>query len=319
MTLLSTIIWLIVTALKVTIILWVTATAWFMARAYLKHRRYLKDERYVRAHRGPELDAYTDKYTTIFFAGNGSSIAQGARYTGASGLGWTTSYPSIRTMISPLLTGDDDPSDVSRGPVAWLLYPIYLLVHAYSGLIGVRPYTTNIFTLNLAQDGDIAVAKRRILNSEDDIILYGCSRGAATAVSVLAHLPDDALARIKLVVLEGVFDSVEHVIDRRFPPPFRPLIRSLLTHSQYRATGSSPIGLVDLLPKNIPIVIITSRTDTIVHPACTLNLYRRLSERMANVHLITLNHSSHSGYATDDVGDIGRYYTKLMEIYARYL
>ena len=305
------------------VFLYIALVSEFHLMTFRSHRQLQEDPRYRESFEGAELKQWESQYSTLFFAGNGSSIAQASKYTGRNGVRGMTSRPAIRTLISPHLVENQDPFDVERGLMAYLLYPIYFLIHSWRGVRGLRPYWTNPLKVNLSQEDDLNFAVKRIEAAlrctEKDLILYGCSRGASVAISCLAYLPEKCRGRIKLVVAEAPFDSVEHVLETRFSPFVRSIVKFLFKLARYRASGPSPLTLVPALPREIPILIITSVKDEIVTHESSMTLYRALKEKIQQVHLITLKESSHSGYVSDNIDDLSHYYRELIEVYQKVL
>ena len=306
-------------------------TLLFRARSWYRHKQFLKDSRYKEAFEGRELDRWKNNYTTLFFAGNGASFSQASKYCGELGVperswGHPRPYaiPSIRTLIKPYPYEPRDPFDVERGFLTYLLHPVYSLCHLYNGIRDHDPYWTDPRKINLAQEDDLNRAVHRIrmalaVDQDRDLILYGCSRGAAVALSALALLDEESQKRIKLVVCEGIFDSVEHVLETRFGPWVRPIVRYLLSFTRYKPDGSSPLKLVPRLPKNVPVVLITSEADRVVSKECTMNLYDALKNQVHEVHCLLLTKSSHSGYSSDDLEDAVGYYQMMLKIYRKTL
>ncbi len=291
--------------------------------SWYRQRQFLKYPRYKEAFEGRALDRWSDKYTTLFFAGNGASIGQAAKYCGERGIRGAYAEPSIRTLIAPYEDGPQDPFDVEHDLMAHLLEPLYSLVYLYNGISGLTPYWTNPFKINLAQEDDLNYALLRVKGAlretDKDLILYGCSRGAAVALSTLALLDKRSQNRIKLVVCEGIFDSVENVLDTRFGPTMASIVRRLLSYTRYRPYGYTPLRLVPFLPKSVPVVIVTSTTDRVVTSECTMNLYRALKEQVDRVYGLLLTRSSHSGYSSDYPDDAVNYYTAMINIYREVL
>lgn len=165
------------------------------------------------------------------------------------------------------------------------------------------------------QNGDITrlsglIAKR-------DTILYGASRGAAAIFNYLGTTQDTS--HVKAAILEGVFDSLEHVIEKSYglmTIPMKFLIRMVTSHN---FEGIQPIKLVEKISKNIPLLLVTSRKDKTVPFECTWNLYTAL--RMSGhykVHLLVLDHSSHPCYCNDNVDDASKYEAVVHAFYKAY-
>lgn len=293
---------------------------WVYGHAVCRHRHLAQDPRYLEAFQGNELERWSDHYTTIFLAGNGDSISQAAYYTGQEGIDGMSAVPSIRTLINP---SRQDPFDVDRGWTATLLYPFYYLLyltfHAGRPVWNLQPYWTRPDRINLAQQDDLSHAAEQIERTSGDIVLYGVSRGASVAISVLSRLDPSTLKRIKLVVAEAPFDSVESVLNHRCSWWQRPLIRLLLKLTRYRADGITPLALVPTLPKTIPIVVVVSRVDDVVGYRSTMNLHRALKAHVHRVDLIKLERSSHGGYTGEQLEDLLHYYQELLKVYREIL
>lgn len=193
-------------------------------------------------------------------------------------------------------------------------------------------YWVNPFALNIGQEQDVAILEntynkhineQRNLHPDKEIgvVCYGASRGAATTFNFLAkHKPVHA----KIAVLEGCFDSVEHVLQNRYG-----LLASIFGASRlgkflsclckYRPHGLSPINLVAEFPKDVPVLFITSRKDREVPMECTLELVDRLRKTgHHDVHLLILEHSSHPAYMYDHPEDTLKYAQAVHAFYKKY-
>lgn len=282
--------------------------SWRYYKAYSRHNLFLQDERYRKAFFGVELDKY--HHTTVYLPGNGNCSSQMAYYTSAG-------YPSVRTIVNP---HPIDPYDVERNVLAELLWPIYKIIHCIiRPNFLLQPYYTNPFKINLAQEEDLKHIAKEMESIEGDIVIYGCSRGASCSISVLPYLSEEVLSRVKLVVAESPFDSVENVIDFRYPRPLNYLIRLLLKLTKYKANGPSPLSMVPHLPKHIPIVVIASQADEVVGVKSTMDLTWKLSEHVDRLFIIPLHNSSHGGYTGDNLEDTVHYYEEITKIYKEIL
>lgn len=306
------------------VLLYFAVLVWIYYSAFRRHQSYLYQYFYAHCFHGSDLKKWTGSaYKTLFFAGNGDCASQAAYYAGGEGINGTKAYPSIRTLINPEV---QDPFDVERGLIAWIAYPFYLLIYPFlhSGrpiwpIQKFKPYWTNPRKINIAQRDDLMAAARWIESTKGDIILYGVSRGASVVVSVLSLLSEESKGRIKLVVAESPFDSVEQVMKNRPSWGRRLLMWILLKIGRYQPSGASPLSLVPILPKSIPIVIIASEKDDNVGYKSTMNLYRTLRDHVQRIDLITLKESSHGGYSGDDCNEVIWYYQKLVKIYEEVL
>ena len=97
------------------------------------------------------------------------------------------------------------------------------------------------------------------------------------------------------------------------------MIRTLLRVTRYDRNGSSPLKLIDKVPKNIPIIIISSLKDQIVPFKSSENIYTRLFDNGCIAHLIKLEKSDHSNYVGNNKDDTFKYYNDIMGYYEKYL
>jgi len=94
------------------------------------------------------------------------------------------------------------------------------------------------------------------------------SRGAATTFSAAAT-NDYNMAKVKLIVLEGCYDSVAGAAassplflgSGRLQSLFVKITSKM---TEFKKEGSSPIQLVDKFPEHVPVIFITSKADSVV-------------------------------------------------------
>jgi hypothetical protein len=183
------------------------------------------------------------------------------------------------------------------------------------------------FCANVAQEGDInALAQQYKKHQEQfpdtDIIFYGDSRGAATMFNFIAlHQPTE----VKAAVLEGIFDSIDHVIKHIYylnkSVRFEKLLHKLfaLSATKYKRNGISPRECAEIMGDTIPLLFVTSLKDESVASQCTLYLYKRLKSRgHTNIHLLVLKNSAHTIYIIDDPNDQQLYETTVHAFYKYY-
>lgn len=169
--------------------------------------------------------------------------------------------------------------------------------------------------VNIAQQNDLENhrAKYELCINDypnDYIIQFGVSRGAATTFAALASNNYD-LSKIKLVILEGCFDTIDHLIKLRVPllgsyAPTRIILNKLLysVFRDYQYDGINPLSVVDQFPHSIPVLFITSQYDKNVPIESTVNLAGQLAKMgHPNVYLLVLKSSGHNGYYKDNLDD----------------
>lgn len=166
----------------------------------------------------------------------------------------------------------------------------------------------NVRAINFGQEADIAAFSKtydQMIERYPDhaLILYGVSRGAATILNFLAtEYHHKNHQHVKAVICEGCYDSIEQVIKRfSFPRLAQSIITTVFTG--YDPKGISPIQYAYKIPRDIPILFITSQQDSLVPAACTQTLFNELTWHHANVDLLTLKHSAHPRYMIDNEDD----------------
>jgi len=133
----------------------------------------------------------------------------------------------------------------------------------------------------LGQEADIAVLKEKYEQIDDDIILFGVSRGAATASNFMAQ---NQPTKIKAAILESPFDHAETGIEGfidgcgfkncpRIKKFFKKLFHKI---SSYDKNGLHPKDVVEKINKDIPIIFVCSKKDGLVPYQSTINLYKQL-------------------------------------------
>ena len=197
----------------------------------------------------------------------------------------------------------------------------------------VQSHSIDWRELNLGQKGNRNEIKEKYYSlfkerKVDKIVLFGISRGAATIFASCCSSSNsynyvDSFAQVKLVILEGCFDSVENVIAKRFPFLFSFLaskaLELLTQYSKKEDQESSPLALVNFFPRRIPVAFITSEIDHVVPLTNTLNLVNALKNTgHEHVHLLVLKHSTHSTYASFHKEDQIRYQSFIHGLYKKY-
>lgn len=278
---------------------------------------------------------------TIFHAGNSASIEQAASYIGPRAKVCGASRASASTLLYNVFDIPPycDPYDITRDPTD---LPFYLrwtkhlekVKLAFQTIDTPEAPSWDITKMNLAQERDIenhrrmlvAATKHESYDENRPIILFGCSRGAATTlVSVLRlwHNEPELLSRVKGVILEAPFASVEDTVESRYTAYLAPLALTILnTFTSFKA-GSFPSPLEHCAkypwPKHIPVAIVRSQIDTEVPPSGTKAIIDAMranpQNSEINLHEIVLSYSSHSAMATQNRDDIRVYKTSLTKFY----
>ncbi len=189
------------------------------------------------------------------------------------------------------------------GPVTFFNYPD-----------AVTKGIMNITKANIAQDNDVAHLKSEVEktiqnNQEKELILFGVSRGASTALNFMALHDDSA---VKALIVESPFDAMATVVDNMR----KQLHLEWLSHDfgqcllenifwQYKRDAKDPIDLVSNIRKDLPILIICSKEDFQVPWHSSEQLYQKLKESgHDNVHLLVVPKGAHAHIITGKSGDI---------------
>jgi hypothetical protein len=192
----------------------------------------------------------------------------------------------------------------------------------------VSAHTIHLGRMSMGQSRDIAEHKIRYdlcveQCPHSDIILFGVSRGAATTFNACACNKYD-MNKVKLVVLEGCFDSVSSAAHNSslflgWKKLEKTFVKKLSSLTQFKDEGISPIKLIADFPEQVPVLFVTSKKDIIVPMASVLNLVQGLKKRGKNpVYMLVLEHSTHPKYMMDDKKDTENYRDCLHALYKQY-
>lgn len=179
----------------------------------------------------------------------------------------------------------------------------------------------NFFNINLGQNTDIEMLKNTYQQHlekfpNQKVILYGTSRGAATVFNFMAkYRPAEVIA----IVLEGIYDEVDHLL-KETCGYFNGIAHSFIRlFTAYEANGISPIKSIKDFPKDIPILIISSKRDGTVPFPCAKNMYKQLKiAGHNNVHFLKLKNSSHDSYSFQNDKDRELYEQVIHTFYKHY-
>lgn len=220
-------------------------------------------------------------------------------------------------------------------PITWISYlsiSVYFNAFHYKvtdvdqekikqfGSIKYHAPNTSEITLGQESDMESHLQKYKLWKQqaapEDCLILYGVSKGAATTFNAFAKYK---YPEVKLVILEGCYYSIEDLKQRWSAPTSKILSAGMSIFSKYRADGPSPAKSIADFPPGVPVVLVTSEKDELVHCASTEKLARELANRNQNeVFLLKLKKSGHPSYMFDDKNDREAYEGFIHAIYKRY-
>ena len=309
----------------------------------------------------------SESIKTIFYQGIYNSQVQLSKYLGTEGFIATTGErivceKGLPLILNPFIGKEIDEIEPFQNSISNWLNPLKLFSYlfAYIGHIcnGISVLTEtskdkdsrkdqgslithyiNLPKFNFGQDGDLANHYYKYIqcvseNLNDNLILWGVSKGAATTLNSLTKNNYDT-SRIKLVVLEGCFTSIEdvfkHWVEHRsyFDSNYilarlflwllsKDLLKYIVSYESKRE--HDPINIVDSLPHNIPIAFITCDVDIVVPASQTIALYEKVKATgHPNVHLLQLKNSRHHAYMFDDENDRNAYKTFINDLYNKYI
>lgn len=142
--------------------------------------------------------------------------------------------------------------------------------------------------------------------NSDNIILFGESRGASTIINYLGSQIAKP-SKIKAVILDSPFDELINVISfklknlhlsRFLKPKFVERCFSSISKN-YTLEGLQPINTIKNVSKEIPVLFICSKEDSLIPWTSSLELYKCLIRSgHKRVHILTLAHGNHA-FLTD--------------------
>jgi hypothetical protein len=301
---------------------------------------------------------------TIYYPGVLGAYSIAARYTGNWGFTspdtgqWIVSLENGAEIIQNIFVGTKTPeinlvSHKTRWNL-WFKLQEKIAQHQLNsrlGTISIFPSTikqtdkslyghsVQITKISGGQDQDIAVHHQKMslfnndivqqLEKEPYVVLFGDSKGAATTFNAYAtHHNNPLYKNVKLVVLEGCFDTVKNVVKHHkitkalaLPKKLQNLVYQVgIKITEHKEHGPTPLTLVDKFPHDTPVVFITSLKDGIVSHKCTKNLAYTLAYKYGHpmVYLIKLKHSDHVKYPFENPDDRHTYLTSLHALYKKF-
>lgn len=160
--------------------------------------------------------------------------------------------------------------------------------------------------MHMGQGADIATLQETVLKSSSNknLILYGCSRGAAAIINYLAeHNPSN----LKAIVLDATPADIPETIAITLAQfginPTKALDIFCKIFPAYQKDSIPPIHAIkNIKNKNLPILLIHSRTDQRVHVQNSYKLYQEFkAQGFLNVHLVVLPDGQHSFALQNDL------------------
>ena len=171
-------------------------------------------------------------------------------------------------------------------------------------------HTNNILSeACFAQDDDIKTVfdayKQEVITKGNKVIIRGVSNGAAAAATFAGTYDQK---NTEAIVLESPYSDVENVISN-IAGGFRSLGKTVAASaslvSKYNPYGIRPIDVVDKIQKNIPVLFICSKGDTLIPAGETIKLYTALKKAgHTKTHLVVLDKGAHANLLWGPEGHI---------------
>lgn len=171
-------------------------------------------------------------------------------------------------------------------------------------------WRVNITQTSLAQANEIvalqkayeqALATLKEENANEDLVLMGLSRGAATIINFMGIYNPK---HVKAIVLESPFDHIGTVVKNKlqqFKLDQIPGINSIgdwivsALFMKHKTNGIAPIHCAGAINPEIPILLVCSKEDTLVPYQSTVALYKSLKHHgHRHAYLLVLDHGKHA-------------------------
>ncbi|MBT4594939.1 hypothetical protein HOD08_03610 [bacterium] len=163
--------------------------------------------------------------------------------------------------------------------------------------------------LNFAQKEDAeAVIKSCAEAQEENLILYGHSRGGGSILRSFEIMPDDIKRRIRFIVLDApLCNSTEIIGCQKFFPRDKRAIKfikhawSFLDNRYDPKDTKEPINFVGEIPKDIPVFVISRGRDIFIPQSLQKALVTKMKEADLEVYFFDAEYSTHTKYEKEDI------------------
>lgn len=175
----------------------------------------------------------------------------------------------------------------------------------------------------MGQGADIQTISKAVaqIAPTNPIILYGCSRGAATILTYLGQHNPPNIAALVLDACPANLPETMHLklAQLGIAPSMADRIFSILFPRYNYETAITPeSAIVNIKNKNIPILLIHSTCDSVVHHTHALRLYKKfLQAGFTNVHLALIPMGRH-GYLLQNPTAQTKYLEAVHSFYQKY-
>lgn len=278
--------------------------------------------------------------STFFFQGNGASRSQGAQYAGKQGIRVISEkgeiLPAAICSRAPLLLHNIhtylELREVEYSCWNPFLWPCHLITQCNLwrkgiGGLGARSHGLRFWRMNVGGAADVRqhtehfAAMLETTPVSTSVVLFGCSRGAATTMISVSQMPEELRKRISLVLLEAPFDTVPSVLEKSVccSPCAAVQLLALEHLGEYETKQFTPVDAANCFPLDIPVAFITSMVDDRVPITCTQPLIDTLRSRgHPHLHHCMLSRSGHSNMSYGNPDDQHKYELFVADLYGKY-
>ncbi len=164
-------------------------------------------------------------------------------------------------------------------------------------LPNIPPYWVAFWKASIGGQSNLDAMEQRVKQAgKEDIILYGVSRGGLVVTKYCSSLSFSN--NIKGIILEGAPISIREVITQHTSYFHAPILKLLETFTIYSREALNDQWILNI-PATIPILIISSKMDTIVPVSHAVKMYNLLQQNSKRqVYLIILKTVDHNFYGT---------------------
>lgn len=224
----------------------------------------------------------------------------------ATSISMATDKTSNTIQHISLTLNNSTPFYILDTPIHHFNYPYApdISVNIAGGIVTMQNGVKYPKRVSMGQMNEIRALDDEIHKLNSDTVLFGHSLGAATVITYLATCQP---LTVKAVILEAPFDTVETVVNNKAGIFSWTGIGSLVrgfAYPGYDSSGIKPLHCISRLNKDIPIIFIHSKKDTLIPVASSRNLYCELKKAgHTKVHLFELSQAGHNNATTSPDAD----------------
>jgi len=181
---------------------------------------------------------------------------------------------------------------------------LYLLQNTVTSFDFPDAQKRNMGASSLAQAPEIACLvdahnKHTKKNGADDVVWLGVSRGASTLATAMAQYNFEM---VKALVMESPFACIAN---NQSSKQKQQRVRSQFPN--FDINGVHPIDVMHKIRKDVPILIVCSKHDTLVSPESSIALYKKLIESgHKKSYLLLLERGRHANILWGNEGTVYR-------------